>query len=122
ALAYWSGVHNWLSGLDIYQVPPGLYVAPPAALPYAYPPWALYLFLPWALLPWDIAWFIWRAALIGVFALSAAWAYERRPLGTAVFVALLGPAIAANFDTGNVNVLIVAGIWVAYWSGPRLGG
>jgi alpha-1,2-mannosyltransferase len=122
ALAYWTGVHRWLSGTDIYQLPPAGYVAPPVALPYAYPPWALYLFLPWALIPWDIAWFVWRAANVVLFAWSVGWAYERRPLATAVFVAFLGPAIAANLDTGNINVFIALGLWVAYWSGPRLGG
>jgi hypothetical protein len=122
ALAYWAGVHRWLSGEDIYQVTPGLYVAPPVPLPYAYAPWSLYLFLPWALIPWDIAWFVWRAANIGLFAMSVFWAYERRPLGTAVLVAILGPSIAANLDTGNINVFIALGTWVAYWSGPRLGG
>jgi len=122
ALAYWAGVQRWLAGEDIYQVTPGLYVAPPVPLPYAYSPWTLYLFLPWALIPWDIAWFLWRAANIGLFAISVFWAYERRPLGTAAFVAVLGPSIAANFDTGNVNVFIALGTWAAYWSGPRLGG
>jgi hypothetical protein len=123
ALAYWTGVHRWLAGEDFYQVPPGLYVAPSeGALPYAYAPWSLYLFLPWALIPWDFAWFAWRAANIGLFGLSVLWAYDRRPLRTAVFVAVLGPSIAANFDTGNINVFIALGTWVAYWAGPRLGG
>ncbi len=122
ALAYWAGVHRWLAGEDIYQVTPGLYFAPPVPLPYAYSPWSLYLFLPWALIPWDIAWVVWRAANIGLFAASVFWAYERRPLGTAAFVAVLGPSIAANFDTGNINVFIALATWVAYWSGPRLGG
>ena len=29
-------------------------------LPYVYAPWMLPLFAPWALLPWDVAWFVWR--------------------------------------------------------------
>lgn len=122
ALAYWTGVQRWLAGQDIYQVPVGLYVSPPEPLPYAYAPWSLYLFLPWALIPWDIAWFVWRAANIILFAASVGWAYQRRPLGTAVFVALLGPSIAANFDTGNINVFIALSTWVSFWAGPRLGG
>jgi len=123
ALAYWTGVQRWLSGGDIYQVTPGRYLPPTeGALPYAYAPWSLYLFLPWAMLPWDVAWFTWRAANIGLFAWTVAWAYERRPLGTALFVAVLGPAIAANFDTGNINILIVLGVWLAWFAGPRLGG
>jgi glycosyl transferase family 87 len=122
ALAYWTGVHRWLSDVDFYQVPPGLYVAPPTALPYAYSPWSLYVFLPWALIPWDFAWFGWRAVNIALFAWSVGWAYERRPLATGVLVALLGPSLAANLDTGNINVFIALGTWVALWSGPRLGG
>ena len=123
AFAYWTAVQRWLSGADIYQVQPGLYVPPTeGALPFAYPPWSLYLFLPWALLPWDFAWMLWRVAIIGLFALSVAWAYERRPLGTAVFVTLLAPSLAANLDTGNINVLIALGIWVAWLDGKRFGG
>lgn len=123
AYAYWTAVHRWLSGTDIYHVVPGLYVPPTeGALPYAYPPWSLYLFLPWALLPWDVAWVLWRAANIGLFAVSVAWAYQRRPLGTAVFVTLLGPSLAANLDTGNINVIIALGIWVAWLGRDRLGG
>lgn len=122
ALAYWTAVHRWLSGVDFYQVPPGLNVPPPTALPYSYAPWTLYMFLPWALIPWDIAWFAWRAVNIALFAGSVAWAYERRPLATGLIVALLGPSIAANFDTGNINVFIALGTWVAAWSGPRRGG
>lgn len=123
ALAYWTGVHRWLSGEDIYQVLPGLYIAPTqGALPYAYAPWSLYAFLPWALLPWDIAWFLWRAANIALFAVSVAWAYDRRPLGTAVLVALLAPSLAANLDTGNINVLIALTPFVAWLVSARWGG
>ncbi|MEP7379205.1 MAG: glycosyltransferase family 87 protein [Chloroflexota bacterium] len=123
AFAYWTAVHRWLGGQDIYQVIPGVNV-PPAqgALPFAYAPWSLYLFLPWAALPWDIAWFVWRAANIALFAWSVAWAYDRRPLATAVIVAILGPALAANLDTGNINVLIVIGVWLGWFASERLGG
>lgn len=123
AFAYWTGVQRWLSGGDIYQVIPGLDLPPSeGALPYAYAPWSLYLFLPSAVLPWDIFWLAWRIANICLFAWSVAWAYDRRPLGTAILVALLGPALAANLDTGNVNVLIVLGVWLAWFAGPRVGG
>jgi hypothetical protein len=123
AFAYWTGVQRWLSGQDIYQVIPGIDLPPSeGALPYAYSPWSLYLFVPSAVLPWGIFWFAWRALNIALFAWSVAWAYERRPLGTAVFVALLAPALAANFDTGNINVLIVLGVWLAWFAGPRIGG
>ena len=123
ALAYWTAVHRWLAGEDIYQVPVGLYVAPSeGALPYAYAPWSLYLFLPWSLLPWDIAWFGWRAANILLLGVSVAWAYERRPLGTAALVAVLAPSIAANLDTGNINILIALAAWVGWWARAWLGG
>ncbi|MEO8625476.1 MAG: glycosyltransferase family 87 protein [Candidatus Limnocylindrales bacterium] len=123
AFAYWTAVHRWLGGQDIYQVIPGLNVPPSEGpLPFAYAPWSLYLFLPWAALPWDIAWFVWRAANIALFAWSVAWAYDRRPLATAVIVAILGPALAANLDTGNINVLIVLGVWLGWFASARLGG
>jgi hypothetical protein len=123
AFAYWTAVHRWLAGQDIYFVQPGLDLPPSeGALPYSYAPWSLYLFLPWAALPWDVAWFTWRIVNVALFAASVAWAYEARPLGTAVVVAVLGPAIAANFDTGNINVLIVLGVWLAWFAGSRTGG
>lgn len=123
ALAYWTAVHRWWAGADIYQALPDRYVPPSqGVLPFSYAPWALYLFLPWALLPWNVAWIVWRFAMIALFAVSVGWAYRQRPLFTAVLVALLAPSIAANFDTGNVNVFIALAIWLAYWSGPRLGG
>ena len=61
-------MQRWLAGEDIYQVSPGPQRATAeGALPFAYSPWSLYLFLPWAALPWDIAWFSWRAANIALF-------------------------------------------------------
>lgn len=123
ALAYWTSVQRWLHGEDVYQVIPGLYVAPKdGVLPYAYAPWSLYVFLPSSLIPWDLFWPLWRFANIALFAASVVWAYQRRPLTTAVIVAILGLAIAANLDTGNINILLALGIWVAWWSDPRVGG
>jgi hypothetical protein len=123
ALAYWTGVRHWLSGADIYQVVPGLYVPPTqGALPYAYAPWSLYLFLPWAMLPWEIAWFAWRVLNVALFAWSVAWAYDRRPLGTALVVAVLAPSLAANLDTGNVNVFISLVPFLAWLVSARWGG
>ena len=123
ALAYWTGVRHWLTGQDIYQVVPGRYIPPTeGALPYAYAPWSLYLFLPWALLPWNVAWVAWRLANVALFAWSVAWAYDRRPLGTAVVVALLAPSLAANLDTGNINVLISLTPWLAWLVSTRWGG
>jgi hypothetical protein len=115
ARAYWVGVRFWLAGGDPYAPTPPF-------LPYVYAPWSLYLFLPWALLPWEIAWLVWRALNVALFAWSVAWAYERRPLATALVIAALGPSIAANFDTGNVNVAIVLGVWAAFFVGPAAGG
>jgi len=123
AFAYWTGVRHWLNGEDIYQVIPGNYIAPSeGALPYAYAPWSLYLFVPWALLPWEIAWFGWRLLNVVLFAWSVAWAYDRRPLGTALVVAVLAPSLAANLDTGNVNILIALAPWLAWLVSARWGG
>ena len=123
AYAYWTAVHRWLAGEDIYQVIPGLNVPPSqGALPYAYAPWSLYVFLPWALLPWDLAWIVWRAALILLFGASVLWAYDRRPLMTAAVVVVLAPSVAANLDTGNINVFIALATWVGFWAVPVVGG
>jgi hypothetical protein len=122
AIAYWHAVHIWLSGGD-----PFLNVVDPTQasgriLPYVYPPWTIVLFLPWALLPWDIAWALWRWIGVLFFAWTIKWAWERRPLGTAVVLAMLGPAIAANFDTGNVNIYLALAIWAAQFVRTRMSG
>lgn len=115
ARAYWGAVRVWLAGGDPYSP-----VEP--YMPYAYAPWTLVLFLPWALLPWGVAWFSWQVVNLTLFAWSVAWAFDRRPLATAVLVAALGAPLAATLDTGNVTLLIVMGIWLAHFSGPRIGG
>jgi hypothetical protein len=115
ARAYWAGVRIWLNGGDPYH-PTGPF------LPYVYAPWMLPLFAPWALLPWDVAWFIWRGGTILGLLWTVDWAYRRRPLETAVVVALLGFPIGANLDTGNINLLLTLMLWAARFSGPVVGG
>ena len=115
ALAYWDGVRIWLAGGDPYD-PPG------QRLPYLYAPWLLPLFLPWAALPWPVAWFAWRAAMILGFTWTMGWAYRRRPFATALLVTLLAIPLAATLDTGNVTLFLALAIWAAQTSGPRLGG
>ena len=115
ARAYWGAVRIWLAGGDPYA-------GPGAYMPYAYAPWTLALFLPWAMLPWQVAWFAWQALNVALFGWSVAWAYRRRPLATALLVAGLGVPLAAHFDTGNVGLLLVLAVWLAWFAGPRLGG
>ncbi|HWH24662.1 MAG TPA: glycosyltransferase 87 family protein [Candidatus Limnocylindria bacterium] len=115
ARVYWASVRLWLAGADPFT-------PPVATMPYAYSSWSLYLFLPWALLPWDFAWFAWRAANVALFAASVGWAYGRHPLATAALVAALGVSLAANLDTGNINILLALAIWVGWFAGPRLAG
>ena len=115
ARAYWAGVRIWLEGGDPYH-PSGPF------LPYVYAPWMLPLFAPWAFLPWDAAWFVWRGSTILLLLWSIRWAYARRALATAVLVALLAFPIAANLDTGNINLLLALGVFGAAFVGPRLGG
>jgi hypothetical protein len=69
-----------------------------------------------------VAWPAWLALNIALFGWSVAWAYRRRPLATALLVAALGVPLAAHLDTGNVGLLLVLGIWLAHFSGPRVGG
>jgi hypothetical protein len=115
ARAYWAGVRIWLAGGDPYTA-----VGP--FMPYVYAPWMLPLFLPWALLPWDVAWFVWRGATILLLFWTAGWAYRRRPLSTAVAVLLLSFPIAANVDTGNINLLLAFMLWAAQIVRPPVAG
>jgi hypothetical protein len=115
AQAYWAAVRIWLEGGDPYH-PLGPF------LPYVYAPWMLPLFIPWALLPWDVAWFAWRGATILLLLWSIRWAYARRPLPTAVLVGLLAFPMAANLDTGNINLLLALALFGAHFTGPRVGG
>lgn len=115
ARAYWAAVRIWLNGGDPYN-PSGPF------MPYVYPPWMLPLFAPWALLPWEVAWFAWRGATIGLLAWMVAWAYRRRHLETALVLAVLAFPFGANLDTGNVNILLAAACWGAQFTGPRTAG
>jgi len=115
ARAYWAGVRIWLGGGDPYH-PTGPF------LPYVYAPWMLPLFAPWALLPWDVAWFVWRGGTILLLLWSIDWAYRRRPLDTALVVLFLSFPIAANLDTGNITLLLALAVFAAQFTGPRLGG
>jgi Glycosyltransferase family 87 len=115
ARAYWAGVRIWINGGDPYH-PVGPF------LPYVYAPWMLIIFAPWALLPWDVAWFVWRGGTLLLLLWTIDWAYRRRPLETAIVVALLAFPIGANLDTGNITLLLALGIWGAQFAGPRLAG
>jgi hypothetical protein len=115
ARAYWAGVRIWIGGGNPYE-PSGPF------LPYVYAPWMLPLFAPWALLPWDVAWFAWRVATILALLWTFHWAYRRRPLQTAVIIALLAFPFGANLDTGNINLQLTLMLWAAQFCGPRLAG
>jgi hypothetical protein len=115
ARAYWAGVRIWLEGGDPYH-PVGPF------LPYVYAPWMLPLFAPWALLPWDVAWFVWRVGTILLWIWTIHWAYRQRPLMTAVIVAVLAFPLGANLDTGNINLQLTLMLWGAQFLGPRTSG
>ncbi len=115
ARAYWAGVRIWLNGGDPYH-PTGPF------LPYVYAPWMLPVFAPWALLPWDVAWFVWRGATILALLWTIHWAYHDRPLATALVAAALAFPIAANIDTGNITLILALLLWGAQFAGPRLAG
>jgi hypothetical protein len=115
ARAYWAGVRFWLNGGDPYH-PAGPF------LPYVYAPWMLPLFAPWALLPWDVAWFVWRGGTILALLASIEWAYRRHPLAAAVTVVVLAFPIGANLDTGNITLVLALALFGAHFVGPRLAG
>ncbi|HEY4189732.1 MAG TPA: glycosyltransferase 87 family protein [Candidatus Limnocylindrales bacterium] len=115
AQAYWAAVRAWLEGGDPYH-PLGPF------LPYVYAPWMLPMFVPWALLPWDVAWFVWRGTTILLLLWSVRWAYSRRPLPTAILVTILAFPMAANLDTGNINLLLALALFGAQFVGGKVGG
>ena len=115
ARAYWAGVRIWINGGDPYH-PQGPF------LPYIYAPWMLPLFAPWALLPWDVAWFVWRGGTILLWLWTIDWAYRRRPLETAVVVAVLAFSFGANLDLGNITLPLTLLLFGAQFVGPRLAG
>ncbi len=115
ARAYWAAVRIWLNGGDPYH-PSGPF------LPYVYAPWMLPLFAPWALLPWDVAWFVWRGSMVLLLLWSIHWAYAQRPLQTALAVLVLSFPVAANLDTGNITLFLAFMCWGAQFAGPRLAG
>jgi hypothetical protein len=115
ARAYWGAVRVWLDGGDP-MYPPVPY------MPYVYVPWSLPLFLPWALLPWDVAWFVFRGVNVILLLWTAAWAYRQHPLATALILLVLAAPIAATLDTGNITLLCALAVWAAAFVGPRLGG
>jgi len=113
--AYWAAGRLWLSGGDPYH-PSGPF------MPYVYSPWMLPLFVPWSSLPWNVAWFVWRGATIIGLAWSVHWAYKRRPMTTAILLVLLAFPMAANLDTGNINLPLALLLFGAQFSGPTLTG
>jgi Glycosyltransferase family 87 len=115
AQAYWAAVRIWVEGGNPYH-PTGPF------LPYVYAPWMLPLFAPWALLPWEVAWFAWRGSTILLLLWSIRWAYARRPLPTAMLVSLLAFPMAANLDTGNIDLLLALALFGAQFADGRVGG
>ncbi len=115
ARAYWGAVRVWIDGGDPMA-------PPPPYMPYVYFPWTLPIFAPWAVLPWDVAWFVWRAVNVVLLAWSAAWAWQRHPLATALLLAILAAPIATTLDTGNITLFAALAVWAAHFTGPRLGG
>ncbi len=112
AYAYWQGARTWLVGGDPYH-PVGPW------WPYVYAPWLLPLFAPWALLPWPIAWILWRGSEIVLVVWSLAWAYERRPLAAAIVFLLLSIPLGIVIDSANVAIFLIFAIWATRYTGPR---
>ena len=113
--AYWAAGRLWLMGGDPYH-PTGPF------MPYVYAPWMLPLFVPWSILPWDVAWFFWRGATVIALLWSVHWAYSRRPMTTAILLVLLAFPMAANLDTGNINLPLTLLIFGAQFARPRMAG
>jgi hypothetical protein len=80
------------------------------------------LFVPWSILPWDVAWFVWRGATVMGLLWTIHWAYTRRPMTTAVLLVALAFPFAANLDTGNINLPLALLLFAAQFSGPVMTG
>ena len=113
--AYWAAGRLWLDGGDPYH-PSGPF------MPYVYAPWMLPLFVPWSILPWDVAWFVWRGSTIIGLLWSVHWAYKSRPMTTAILLVLLAFPLAANLDTGNINLPLTLLLFGAQFSRPAMTG
>jgi hypothetical protein len=113
--AYWAAGRLWLNAGDPYH-PSGPF------MPYVYSPWMLPLFVPWSTLPWDVAWFVWRGATTIGLLWSVHWAYKRRPMTTGILLVLLAFPMAANLDTGNINLPLTLLLFGAQFSGPATAG
>jgi hypothetical protein len=113
--AYWAAGRLWLNGGDPYH-PTGPF------MPYVYAPWLLPIFVPWSLLPWDVAWFMWRGATVVALLWTAHWAYKQRPLTTATLLVVLAFPLAANLDTGNINLPLALMLFGAQFAGPIVAG
>jgi hypothetical protein len=113
--AYWAAGRLWLNGGDPYH-PTGPF------MPYVYSPWMLPLFLPWSLMPWDVAWFVWRGGTVIGLLWTVHWAYRDRPMTTAILLLLLMFPLAANLDTGNINLPLTLLLFAAQFSRPVLAG
>ncbi|HEX7592173.1 MAG TPA: glycosyltransferase family 87 protein [Candidatus Limnocylindrales bacterium] len=113
--AYWAAGRLWLNAGDPYH-PSGPF------MPYVYSPWMLPIFVPWSTLPWDVAWFVWRGATTIGLLWTVHWAYKRRPMTTGILLVLLAFPMAANLDTGNINLPLTLLIFGAQFSGPATAG
>lgn len=97
AEVYWTAARVWLAGGDPYDLPDRV-------LPYVYAPWGMPLFAPWSLLPWPVAFALWRSVIIVALAWTIWWAARRRPAATAATVVTLSVPIGINLDTGNLTL------------------
>jgi hypothetical protein len=113
-LAYWLGTRTWLAGGDPY--------AGTCPLCYAYAPWAVPIFAPWALLPFSLAFGLWRAVTIIGLGWTTIWAGRRRPVLTALLFAGISVPIGINLDTGNITLPLVLLLWLSRRWGPNAVG
>lgn len=112
---YWTAARTWLAGGDPYDLPEGV-------LPWVYAPWGLPLFVPWAPLPWDLAFTLWRVAIIIGLAITVRWAALRRPVSTAVVLTALAIPIGINLDTGNITLPLALLIFGSRFASPGVAG
>ena len=115
ALVYWTAARTWLAGGNPYDLPAGV-------LPYVYAPWGVPLFVPWAVLPWDLAFTVWRVATLGGLAVGVRWAASRRPVSTAAVLVALAIPIGINLDTGNITLPLALLLFGTRFVSPRVAG
>jgi alpha-1,2-mannosyltransferase len=124
AFTYLAAGERLNDGHPLYALSPGdrpVGINPPFwTVPLLSPPLIAVLMRPFALLPDDVGAYAWWAVCLAAMGGSVFALIRRKPITTAIAVAILSIPIAYEIGVGNVNALILAmlvGAWYSYARG-----